>query len=302
MQITFLGTSASIPTKERNVSGIYLSYKGEGILFDCGEGSQRQMNLAGIRRTSVRKILVSHFHADHMGGIIGLLQTVNNEDESVPIEIFGPKGTKERMDHMLALTVFDAKINLINLKVTELNPKEITRFFENEDYYLECAYLEHSTPCIGFSFVEKEGRRIDMNYLSKIGVPEGEHLQPLQSGKSISYKGKKIDASRATRIVPSRKITYISDTQFCKGAIDLAEEADILITECTYAKKLREKAEKYKHLTAEDAAMIATQANAKKLILTHFSQRYKETSEIEEDAKTIFDNVVCAYDFMKVIL
>ena len=101
MEIVFLGTSAMVPTKERNVTGIFLKYKGEGILLDCGEGTQRQMNIAGINRNSVTKILVSHWHGDHVSGIVGLLQTMANKESNPKVEIFGPKGTKEHIKHMM---------------------------------------------------------------------------------------------------------------------------------------------------------------------------------------------------------
>lgn len=288
-----------VPTKERNVSGIFLSYKTEGILLDCGEGTQRQMNITGIKRTKVTKILISHWHGDHVSGLMGLIQTLGNNDIPPKLEIYGPKGTKEHMKHLMLSSVFEERVNL---KVIELDPKGVEKFFENEDFILECAKLKHGAPCLGYSFVEKDKIKINMDALRKLGVKQGKHLQELQKGKSIIYKGKKIDVKKVTHIVKGRKITYIADTLICDNAIDLAKEADVIISEAVYASNLHEKAKKYKHLTAKDAAYIANEANVKKLYLTHFSQRYKNTHEIEEDARTFFDNVICAEDFMKVNL
>ena len=300
MELTFLGTSAMVPTKERNVSGVFLSFQTEGILFDCGEGTQRQMNICGINRNKVTKIFITHWHADHSAGIIGLLQTISNAEEKPKrVDIFGPKGTQERIKHINLAFVHDSGLNLF---VHDIDPKGVEQCYEDELFVIEAVKLDHTTTCLGYSFVEKDRRRINMAYLKKLGVPEGPHLQKLQQGESITYKGKAVDVEKATSIVKGRKISYIMDTKFCHNAILLARNADLLITEASYTNELEDKAREYKHMTAGDAARIANEANVKKLILTHFSQRYKTTLEIEEDARTAFDNVICAKDFMRVVV
>ncbi|MFC1753762.1 ribonuclease Z [Thermoproteota archaeon] len=299
MQITFLGTGCMVPTKQRNVCSVFLSYKTEGILFDCGEGTQRQMNIAGIKRTKVTKIFISHWHGDHVSGIIGLLQTIGNDESPPKIEIFGPKGTMNHMKGLMSACIFEARVDL---KVHELVPHNIEKCFENNNFYVECGYLNHSTPCLGYSFIEKDRRRVKMDQLKKMGVNEGPHLKKLQAGKSIVHKGKKIDVDEVTSVVRGKKISYILDTRPCTNASELARDSDILISECAYAHDLEEKARKYKHLTAKEAAMIANSAGAKKLYLTHFSQRYKDTQQILEDASETFPDVICAEDFMKINL
>jgi ribonuclease Z len=288
-----------VPTKERNVSGIFLSYNDQGILFDCGEGTQRQMNICGIKRTRVTKILISHWHGDHVSGIVGLLQTLGNEENLPNIEIYGPKGTKEHMKHLMNSCVFDVQVNL---KITELEPKGVEKFYENEEFELNCAELNHNVPCIGFSFVEKDRRKIDMKYLKSIKVPDGPHCRKLQAGESITVKGIKVDVEKATFTVKGRKMTYIADTAACTNAIKLAKDANILISEAVYTSELEEKGEKRKHMTSKDAALMANNAGAEKLILTHFSQRYKNAAPLQEDAQNYFDNVICAEDFMRINL
>lgn len=300
MELTFLGTSSMVPTKERNVSAIFLSYNAEGILFDCGEGTQRQMNICGINRNKVSKILLSHWHADHAAGIIGLLQTISNAEEKPKrVDVFGPKGTVKRFQLIEEAFVHDSGLNLF---VHDVDPKNVERFYENEEFALEATKLDHTTACLGYSFVEKDRRRIDMNVLRKMGVKEGPHLQKLQKGEDIIYQGKKVEVEKVTHIVKGRKISYVADTKFCHNAILLAKDADLLISEASYADALQDKATEYKHMTAADAARVANESNTKKLILTHFSQRYKTTAEIEEDARTAFNNVVCAKDFMRVVV
>jgi len=301
MQLTFLGTAGMVPTKERNVSGIYLSYDGEGILFDCGEGTQRQMNITGIKRTTVRKILISHWHGDHVSGIIGLIQTLGNNETPPRLTIYGPRETKKRMEHMMQTCIFD---NRVELDIVELDPKEgeLLKVFENENYRLDCAKLEHGMPALGYSFIDKERLNIDTAKQKKLGVLDGPHLRKIKNGETISYKGKEITPEMMTYTLPQKKIAYVSDTEPCPGASLLAEDADIVICESTFSSALQEKALERKHMSSKDAALIASQAGAKQLVLTHFSQRYKNTQEVEEDARNYFDNVVSAYDFMKIKL
>lgn len=288
-----------VPTKERNVTGICLRYKNESILFDCGEGTQRQMNIAGINRNSVTKILVSHWHGDHVAGIVGLLQTIANKEKNPRIELYGPKGTSEHVKHMMGMVIFDVQLQL---GVHELIPKEddLLTVVETEDYIIKCAAMDHKIPCIGFRFTEKDRLNINTAKLRKLGVKDGPHLRKLKDGKTINYKGKEVKPEDVTYVVHGKSIAYIADTAATPNAVKLAQDCDLMISEASYASDLQEKAEGYKHLTSKDAAMMASQADVKKLILTHFSQRYKTADKIEEDARTIFPNSTCAYDFMKV--
>lgn len=287
-----------VPTKERNVSAIYLEHKGEGILIDCGEGTQRQMNIAGINRLKVKKILISHWHGDHMGGLIGLLQTIGNvEKEDKHIVIFGPKGSKEKMQHLTQATYFYEKIDL---EVVELDPKGVETFYEGEDYFLQCAWLEHSVPCLGFSFIEKDRRKIDVHKAAALGLKPGPLIGKLQEGRTVDFKGKAIAPDHVSHLVNGKKITVIWDTVFTNACLELAKDADLLICESSYTADFKEKAEEYKHLTTQQAGFIATHANAKELIITHFSQRYKTAEILEDEIKTFFKNSRCAFDFMRV--
>jgi len=294
MQLTFLGTSAMVPTKERNHSAVLISYSIEGILIDCGEGTQRQMKIAGIKPSKITKILVSHWHGDHVLGIPGLIQTLAKNGYDKVLEIYGPEGTKSRMENMFKAFSFEDKIET---KIYEITKK---RFFEGKDFFLEALPLEHGIITVGFSFIEKDKRRINIDTVRKIGIPDGPLLGKLQSGESIIFKGKKITPEQATYVVKGKKLSFIADTVPCNNALELAMNSDILVCEATYADNLEEKAAEYMHMTSKQAGLLANQAKAKKLILTHFSQRYKTMEEIEDDAKNVFSNTICAYDFMKI--
>ena len=297
IDLTFLGTGSMVPTKERNVQSIHIQYKGDVILVDCGEGTQRQMNIAGLNRLKVQKVLISHWHGDHVSGLIGLVQTMSGINQDFTLHIYGPKGSKEKMRHLLKSCYFDLRIGI---KVHELNPKNVDAFFENEDYKLECTKLKHSVPCLGYNFILKDKVRIDMDKVKTLKLKEGKWLQKIQKNEIVKVKGKEIKPEDISFIQPGNKISIVLDTRFTKNAIKLAENADLLISESVYANDLQELASKYKHMTAHDAAKIAERAKVKKLILTHFSQRYKDTKELVADAKQFFKNVEAAKDFMKV--
>jgi len=189
------------------------------------------------------------------------------------------------------------KINVIEKELSGI--KGLVKFYENEDYILEAAPLDHKIPAIGFRFVEKDKRRIAVSKTTKLGIPEGPLLGKLQEGKDITFKGKKLKADDLTYMVDGKIVAFISDTSYTKETLKIAKDADLLISEATYMDKHLEKAEQNKHLTVKQTALIANNANAKKLIMTHFSQRYADVSELEEEARDIFAESYAGFDFMK---
>ena len=299
MEIIFLGTSSMVPMKERNQSAVFVSYRNEGVLVDCGEGTQRQFKIAGIPLTKVTKILISHWHGDHVLGLPGLIQTLNSSTTGHRLQVFGPKGTKAQLEHMKKAFLMEEKGGSL---VLEVHDAEEGVFFETRDFFLEAAWLDHSVPCLGYSIVEKDKVHVDMLAAKKLGLPEGPLLGQLQEGKSVAWKGKTVKPSDVTYKEKGKKVTVIMDTRLCNSAVKLAKDSDLLICEATYADELEAKAGEYKHLTAGQAAAIANKAGAGKLVLTHFSQRYKTTGEIEENARVTFDNIICAKDFMRIMV
>ena len=284
-----------VPTKERNHSALLISYESELLLIDCGEGTQRQIRMAGVKPSKITKILITHWHGDHVFGLPGLLQTMAAAGYEGTLQLFGPKGTARKFELLKQASL--GENNLMEIVVQDI--KE-TVFHETEEYRLEALPLEHSIPCVGYSFVEKEKVKIDLQAVKKLGIPEGPLLRQLQSGKPVTVDGKAIKPEQVTYHKKGKKVSFIFDTALCDNCVKLAKGADVLVCEATYAADREDKASSYLHLTAKQAAMIANKADAGKLVLTHFSQRYKDTQQIEEDARDIFDNVVCAKDFMKV--
>jgi len=282
-----------IPTKERNHTALLVRCKSYDILVDCGEGTQRQLKMKKIPPTRIRKILISHWHGDHTLGLPGLIQTLGASNYESVLEIYGPKGTRKHMSAMKKAFLYEQRIEI---KIKEVSTGKI---FEDNDIIIRAAKLEHGVPCVCYSIKEQDYRRINLQYVKKLGIPQGPLLGKLQNNKSIVWKGKKVMPKNATYIVKGKKIAYIVDTELCNNCIKLAKDSDVLVCEATFASEHEEKAFDYKHLTAKQASQIANQANIKMLILTHFSQRYKSIKDIEDEARTYFSNTRAAFDFMK---
>lgn len=292
--VIFLGTGQAIPTAKRNHTAVLLKYKNETILIDCGEGTQRQFRKAKINPCKLTRILITHWHGDHVLGLPGLFQTLALNNYNKTLYIYGPRGTSNFINLIYKLFVFKGKLKI---EVKEVQGK----FFETEDFYIEAFPLRHGALCNAYCFVEKDKRRLDKSKLEKLRLPQSPILAELQKGKNIEFKGKTIKAKDVSYIEKGKKITFLFDTALCENCFKAAEKADLLITETTYTEKEKELAAEYKHLTTKQAATIAKSSNTKKLILTHISQRY-DTKEkiILEEAKKLFKNVKIAEDLMKV--
>jgi ribonuclease Z len=292
VEIIFLGTSVAIPTKERNNTSILLSYKNENILIDCGEGTQRQLRIAEINPGKITRLLITHWHGDHVLGIPGLLQTLSFNDYNQTFFIYGPRGTKEFVNGMLKTFAFRQNFKI---EVQEVSGK----FFETEDFYLEAEKMTHGVPCNAYTFVKKSLLRIDKKKLEKTKL-SGPIVAKLKEGKDITFNGKKFLAKNLTYKEDGKKISFVFDTSFNEKIIPFVKDSDLLICESTFGDELEDKAEEYKHLNAKKTAEIAKKSKSKKLILTHISQRYsKNPKMILDSAKKIFKNSVLAKDFDK---
>lgn len=289
IKIVFLGTSDAVPSTERNHTSILLEYKNENILVDCGEGTQRQFRKAKLNPNKTTRLLITHWHGDHILGIPGLLQTLSFSGYNKTLFIYGPKGTKEFMKNMLKTFVFQEKI--------KMNVEEVEgKFFETEDFYIKAEKMSHGTPCNAYTFVKKGTIRIDKKKLEKAKI-QGPILKQLKEGRDIIYNGKKYKAKDLTYSEEGKKISFVFDTSFNDKIIPFVENSNLLICESTFGEDLEDKAKEYKHLTAKQTGEIAKKSKSKKLILTHISQRYsKNPKKILDAAKKIFKNSVLAND------
>jgi len=299
MEIIFLGTSEATPTAEKNQTAILLKYNNENILIDCGEGTQRQFKIAKLNPCKITRILITHWHGDHVFGLPGLLQTLALNNYSKVLQIYGPKGTKYFVSLLLKTFIFREKLKTEIHEITKDGP-----FLETKEFKIEAYKMKHFVPCLAYSFVEKDKYKINIDYIKKQRIPQGPILKNLQEGKDIIFNGKKILASKATTPKKGRKITFILDTLANENCIKAAKNAEVLISEATFlSAEHADKALERGHLTAKQTATIAKKANAKRLVLTHISQRYsKNELPILNEAKKIFKNSELAKDFMSIVL
>ena len=298
MKLVFLGTSSLFPTKDRNHSCIALDIGPETILFDCGEGTQRQIRIAKLSPMKISKILITHWHGDHVLGLPGLLQSFHMNNRKKSLDIFGPKGTKEHVGYMLK--AFEVRLGF-KLNIKEINSKKPIKIFETTTYELWAANMEHAVPCIGLSWIKKSKLRVDTDYLKKFGL-KAPHpiLKKLQQGKDIVWKGQKIKAKDATYAKSGKKITYIVDALPTDTAVELAKDSDVFICESTFSQEYKAAAAERGHMTAKQAGKLAKKANVNKLIITHFSQRFRNIKPLLEEAKRSFKNTIAARDFLEV--
>jgi ribonuclease Z len=299
MKITFLGTSASTPTKNRHLACVNLNYEGKNYLFDCPEGTQMQMMVGGVSYMKVAAIFLSHFHGDHFLGLPGLLATMSMHQRETPLMIFGPKGVKEKVLSALKLSLLGVNF--------EIKTKELSEglVYSEKNFSVKAFKLKHDVPCYGFVFKEKDKLgEFNRRKAVKLGVPVGPLFSQLAEGKSVNVKGKRIKPEEVmdySKKRKGRKVSLVFDTlpQGYQGKI---KDSDLLIHESTFLEKLKSRAKQTFHSTAKQAAGVAEKAKAKKLYLFHFSSRHKKNEDFEFEARQVFSQAFAAQDLMSIEL
>lgn len=301
IKINILGTSSAVPTERRNHVGMLLTYKEHNFLFDCGEGVQRQFRIGKLNPCKINKIFISHWHGDHSLGLPGLLQTMALNDYNGVLEIYGPKGTKEKMDEIFNFHMKQdfkwskEEGNNFGIKVFEFGKGNI---LNTEEFMINCIDTKHGCKSLAFSFILKEKVRINKEKLENLKLPNGPLLGKIARGEDVEYNGKKIKGSEMIYKEPEKKFCYVSDGAFFEELIDFAKNSTVLISESTYSATEADLAKKHYHLTSAQAAEIAKKSESKSLFLTHLSQRYSEIPKLlETEAKTIFPNTKVLEDF-----
>ncbi|WP_297826879.1 ribonuclease Z [uncultured Methanobrevibacter sp.] len=295
MEIIFLGTSSAVHSYTRNHPAIILKAFGETMLFDCGEGTQRQLIFAKVSPMKISKIFLSHYHGDHILGLPGLLQSMNFRGREKKLTIYGPKGLYDLKDSLFKLGY--SKIEF-PIEFIEIGSQTIE---SDEDYIIKSQHVNHNVPCLAYSVEELKKPRFNREKAIELGVPVGPDFGRLHNGEEVEIDGKIIKPEQV--LGPPRKgnkITYSGDTTPCSEMVDFAKDSTILIHESTYMSEDADKAVENFHSTSADAAKIAKDSNSKELILTHFSTRYTQTDGLLKEAKEIFENTKLAKDFMKI--
>jgi ribonuclease Z len=299
LNIIFLGTSGSWPTLKRNVSAIAVKRGREIILFDCGEGTQRQFQKSNLSYMQISHIFITHFHGDHFLGIPGLIQTMQLNDRKKSLHLYGPKGMHKLVNQLLSLGYFKPSFRIISY---ELKEGDVLVF---NGYTINALAVEHNVPTLAYSIEEdKRPGKFNKSKALKLGIPEGPLFNKLQKGYNITLSnGKKITPNMVLGPArKGRKIVISGDTVPCDKLADFSKNADILIHDATFDSEFEDMSRDYGHSTALQAARIAKKANVEKLILTHISPRYNDYKKIQNDAHKVFKNSFVANDFQEIIV
>ena len=296
IRIVILGSGGAVPAPDRNLTSIAMRYEGDVYLFDCAEGTQRQMMKYGISYAKVKAIFLSHLHGDHIFGVPGLVNTLKMIERKEKLIIFGPSGTKKRVEELMG-----GQIDLIEAIEIDNDWK-----YEFEGEGRQCSFsafkIDHGLKnAFGYVFKEEEAARFDKEKCAELGI-KGRMFKTLQEKGEVDVKGKKITLAEVTYPKAGKKIVYSGDTVYCNETIEQAVGADVLFHESTFIEKDRIEADETRHSTALDAAKIAKKAEVKKLVLFHISNRYKDRKDLEDEAKKEFENSSAAFDGMEILV
>ncbi|MBE9208024.1 ribonuclease Z [Nostoc sp. LEGE 06077] len=302
MQITFLGTSSGVPTRSRNVSSVALRLpqRAELWLFDCGEGTQHQLLRSDLKISQLSRIFITHLHGDHIFGLMGLLASCGLAGNVDRIDLYGPPGLNE---YIQSASRYSHTHFSYPIKVHAIRPGVV---YEDQEFTVTCGQLHHRITAFGYRVAEKDrAGRFDIEKAKELQIPPGRIYGQLKRGETVTLDDGRVikgtELCGPTEI--GRKIAYCTDTIYTEGAVELAQDADVLIHEATFAHADAEMAFQRLHSTTTMAAQTALAAGSRRLIMTHFSPRYAPGNPIElkdllQEARAIFPYTDMAYDFM----
>lgn len=290
--LIILGCSSQQPTRFRNHGAYLIRWNNEGLLFDPGEGTQRQFIYANVAPTGISRIFISHFHGDHCLGLGSILMRLNLDKVKHPIHCYYPASGKKYFDRLRFGTIYHDTVNVVEHPVSKEGLVE-----DDGRFRIEATFLEHGIDNIGWRITEPATRKFDREKLNLFGVT-GNKVTEIQKRGSLLVGDKVVTLDDVSWIRAGDVLAVVIDTRVCQNAIDIAKDARILLCESTYLEEHRELAKEHLHLTAKQAAEIAKKANVKQLILTHFSARYQSLKPFEEEAKSVFPNTYIAEDLI----
>ena len=296
-ELVILGTASQAPTRRRNHNGYFLRWDGEGLLFDPGEGTQRQMLFADVTASQITRICITHFHGDHCLGLPGVLQRIALDQVQHVVEVCFPAENREVYGRLRHAALFRDVLNVTERPVDGSGPVAVASSFR-----LEARSLSHGVPTVGYRLVEPDGRRMLADELAARGIT-GPDIGRLQHEGRLVVDGQVVTVDQVSEPRRGQRFAFIMDTRLCDGAFALADQADMLVCESTFAATEAEFAREWGHLTAGQAGQLAAQSGARLLVLTHFSQRYEseQGERLLREAEAAFGGeVVLARDLDRV--
>ncbi len=298
MELTFLGTASTMPTKKRNHPAIHLKFRNSSLLFECGEGTQRQLTIAGISAQKINAVFISHMHGDHSFGLGGLLHSMDFRGRQDEIFVYGPKGGEKVVRFFCEWPGIQM---LFPIRVTEIEGE--MELYSDCNLTVKAFPLDHGIPCYGFLVEEKVERNLDKKKLKKVGLLNSPLCRKLKEEGRVTVNGREVrleDVSKPLR--RPLRVGIVMDTRPFPKLVEHVKGCDLLVCEATFSEELKEKAHDYGHMTAKDAARLAKKAGAKTLVLTHYSSRYEDEKVLEKEAREIFRNSFASYDFYRIVL
>ena len=292
IRVTFLGTAASRPTVGRNVSALLVQRGGEPLLFDCGEGTQRQMMRFGTG-FGVNDVFFTHLHADHFLGITGLLRTMGLQERSEAIRLWAPAGSAAILEQAVHLGVERVPFPV---EISELEPHQRVA---GEGYDILAYPTQHGTRTLGYALIEHDRLgRFDVARARALGIPEGPLFGLLHRGQPVQLGERTVNASEVVGPPrPGRRIVYTGDSRPCRTTLEIARDADLLVHDATFGAEEAERARNTGHATAAEAGELAQRAAVRRLVLTHLSARYADDARpLEREAREHYPGAVVAYD------
>lgn len=293
LAVTFLGTSAARPTVERNVTSVCMIREGETMMFDCGEGTQRQMMRYGIS-FALRDIFFTHFHADHFLGVVGLIRTLGLQGRTDPLCLYGPRGAKSILRAATELGVERAPFEI------QIEEIEAGQSLPRGDYDIRVFPTQHTKHSVGYALVEHERLgRFDPERARAMGIPEGPLWGRIHRGEAVTLEdGRTVDPSELVgESRPGRKVVFTGDTSPCESVVEASVGADLLVHEATFGDDDEDRAKLTIHSTAAGAAKVALAAGVNRLALTHLSARYsRDIKPLLEQARAVFPETIVAKD------
>ena len=291
-ELVVLGTASQVPTRHRNHNGYFVRWDGDGFLFDPGEGTQRQMIHFGVSATDISDICITHFHGDHCLGFASMVQRISLDEVQHAVRVHYPRSGQVYFDRLRRASIFR--------DVARLEPNPIDgagcEIARTRDWTLSAMPLDHSVDCYGYRLVEPDQWNVDADAARAAGLIGPAVGELKREGFAVNAAGQRVRLQDVATLRRGQKVAFVMDTRLCDGAFELARDVDLLICESTYLHVDAADAHKNAHLTAREAATIARDAGVRRLVLTHISQRYRETAPFLAEARELFEDVHVAED------